>query len=64
MNTTANAARLDPALDVPPEPRQPMTAEQEADLRALSERAGEPFDPDLTQQEADQRIELLRAVVY
>ncbi|EIE50420.1 pyrophosphatase [Salipiger aestuarii] len=60
----ADTVQLDAALDVPPDPREPMTASQEARLRELSERAGEPFNSELTVQQAEDRIELLRAVVY
>lgn len=60
----ADTVQLDAALDVPPDPRQPMTASQQARLRELSERADEPFHSDLTVQQAEQRIELLEAVVY
>ena len=61
---TSNPAQIDAALDVPPDPREPMTAVQEERLRELSERAGEEPVTDLTVQEAAQRIELLQAVVY
>ncbi|MBU2963148.1 DUF3072 domain-containing protein [Citreicella sp. C3M06] len=56
--------KLDAALDVPPDPREPMSATQEERLRELSERAGEPVPEHLTVQQAGQRIELLEAVVY
>lgn len=64
MNAISRPDRIDAALDVPPNPRQPMSAAQEARLRALSERAGEPVSADLTVQQAERRIELLEAVVY
>ncbi|MBY6002588.1 DUF3072 domain-containing protein [Salipiger bermudensis] len=64
MNAMTRPAQIDAALDVPPDPRQPMSATQEARLRELSERAGEPVYTDLTVQQAEHRIELLEAVVY
>lgn len=39
----------------------PITDRQAAILRDLAERAGEPFDGNLTRGQADARIEALRA---
>ncbi|MBN9887543.1 DUF3072 domain-containing protein [Salipiger abyssi] len=64
MNSIPRAEDVDAALDVPPPPQEPMTEEQEARLRLLSERSGESFDPDLTRREAERRIELLEDVAY
>ncbi|MCA0962313.1 DUF3072 domain-containing protein [Salipiger bermudensis] len=64
MNAISRPDRIDAALDVPPNPNQPMSAAQEARLRALSERAGAPVSADLTVRQAERRIELLEAVVY
>ncbi|EEX14858.1 hypothetical protein CSE45_0940 [Citreicella sp. SE45] len=64
MNATFRPAQIDAALDVPPDPRQRMSATQEERLRELSERTGEPFYEDLTVLQAEQRIELLEAVAY
>ncbi len=64
QNDFTDTVQLDAALDVPPDPREPMTASQEARLRDLCERAEEPFNDELTVQQAEQRIELLQAVVY
>jgi hypothetical protein len=40
---------------------EPITDRQAAILRDLAERAGEPFDGNLTRGEAEARIEALRA---
>jgi hypothetical protein len=40
---------------------EPITDRQAAILRDLAERAGEPFDGNLTRGEAEERIEALRA---
>ncbi|CUH75210.1 DUF3072 domain-containing protein [Tropicibacter naphthalenivorans] len=51
--------KIDPAADLPPDPRDPMTPEQAERLRALSEPLDEPVPEDLTVREADRRIECL-----
>lgn len=45
------------------DPGAPMTAEQADELRELAARAGEPFDGELTQRQAQERIRYLRSRV-
>ncbi|MBE9640682.1 DUF3072 domain-containing protein [Salipiger mangrovisoli] len=59
MSFLTSPRRIDAAMDVPPDPRQPMTPEQEQQLRDLSERAGETFDAELTLWQAERRIAAL-----
>ncbi|SDE85504.1 DUF3072 domain-containing protein [Limimaricola pyoseonensis] len=42
-------------------PDAPMTEEQAAELRQLCERTGEEFDTSLTEAQAVERIDALRA---
>ena len=56
MSFMTSPRTIDAAMDVPPDPRQPMTAEQDARLRELSQRAGEEFDAELTLWQAERRI--------
>ncbi|SFD93624.1 DUF3072 domain-containing protein [Roseivivax sediminis] len=49
-------AQLDPAHDLPDDPREPMTDVQAAQLRDLTDRTGEEFDMAMTQREAARRI--------
>ncbi len=44
------------------EARRPMTEAQHEYLKLLSEEAGEPFDENLDEAAAKQRIEELRAI--
>lgn len=39
---------------------EPMTEQQAVELRALAEKAGEPFDGNLTRGQAHKRIEYLK----
>lgn len=39
----------------------PMTSQQGDELRALAERAGEPFDGNLTRRQAAERIAYLKS---
>ena len=46
-----------------PDSDGPMTPKQAAILRDLADRAGEPFDGNLSRRQADERIEYLKARV-
>ncbi|ANT62539.1 pyrophosphatase [Salipiger sp. CCB-MM3] len=59
MSQMMSHMTVDAAMDVPPDPREPMTDVQEVRLRELSEAVGEDFDAELTLREADRRIEEL-----
>ena len=48
------------AAETPQFPDDPMNEQQADILRVLCENAGEPFDAGLTQEQAHERIELLR----
>ncbi|MHA6345540.1 DUF3072 domain-containing protein [Roseivivax sp. CAU 1761] len=50
---------MDPAQDLPEDPREPMTDLQAARLRELAEKTGEEFDSHLTKREAARRIAYL-----
>ena len=50
---------IDPASDLPPDPRAPMTDRQAARLRELTEKTGEEFDSALTKRQAARRIAFL-----
>ncbi len=50
---------LDPAHDLPEDPREPMTDVQAAQLRDLADRTGEAFDTSLTKRQAARRIAYL-----
>lgn len=50
---------LDPAHDLPDDPREPMTEVQMAQLRDLTDKTGEAFDTSLTKREAARRIAYL-----
>ncbi|WP_417720398.1 DUF3072 domain-containing protein [Salipiger sp.] len=64
MNALARPMYIDAALDVPPDPRGPMTDVQAVRLRELAERAGVPVETDLTMRQAEHRIEELEAVAW
>ena len=51
----------DPMAEIPGDPDAKMTGEQADILRALCEKADEPFDGNLTQAQAEQRIDALEA---
>lgn len=62
METTMNHQShlvLDPAHDLPEDPREPMTDVQAAQMRDLADRTGEEFDASLTKREAARRIAYL-----
>ena len=52
-----------PAAAPPLQDDRPMTEIQAAELRQLAETANEPFDGNLTEQQAEERLEYLRAKV-
>ncbi|HBT00009.1 DUF3072 domain-containing protein [Salipiger marinus] len=56
MSTQSEDPAIDAAMDVPPDPREPMTEVQTVRLRELSEQTGEPFTEELTEWQAEQRI--------
>ena len=49
-----------PEANTPQDPDAPMSSEQADVLKALAEEAGQPFDGGLTQQQAAERIAVLR----
>ena len=49
-----------PEAKTPDAPDAPMSNKQADILRALAEEAGAPFDGGLTQQQAEERIAVLR----
>lgn len=61
MPTPPKTVLDDPDVSTPHDPDAPMTGDQADILRVLCENAGEPFDASLTQAQALQRIEALRA---
>ncbi len=50
----------DPDAEAARDPDAPMTEAQAAELRALTEKTGDPFDANLTEQQAAARLAELR----
>ncbi|MFQ6551559.1 DUF3072 domain-containing protein [Aestuariibius insulae] len=50
----------DPEAEAARDPDAPMTEKQAAELRELTEKTGDPFDANLTERQADERIAELR----
>ncbi|SLN48638.1 hypothetical protein ROJ8625_02372 [Roseivivax jejudonensis] len=59
-DTPTTDADLDPAHDLPADPRDPMSDVQAAELRRLADATGTEMSLELTQREAARRIAHLR----
>ncbi|WP_353474853.1 DUF3072 domain-containing protein [Salipiger sp. H15] len=59
MTFMTSPRRIDAAMDVPPDLRQPMTDDQARRLRELCRRAGTEFEPGLSLWQAERRIAAL-----
>ncbi len=60
MTTPPKTVLDDPDVSTPHDPDAPMTGDQADILRVLCENCGEPFDANLSQAQALNRIEALR----